>query len=379
MPRTAERLTLPSPAQTLWRRAQQVVHEELQRFGTPRLGGGTTLGARWKHRESSDIDVTIEPAPGGKPIPVASAIMTPGSRLLARLEDLDIGTVKCEILTEAQFHVTFHNPDDDSEIHFGLDIASVGATPRLGHREALVEGSPAVVLSTTQILTGKLHRWGEAALRDAVDFDHAARRDLDGLTFAINTLSNIESEARRQKFRLAAAEFTTTDDPVIRRMHREHRPDQSTLGQGVAETIHGLRYAEVSITVDRGICHFEATTHNKHSIHVQCRENQVDRTFASIGINEYLHATLKDPGEVRNKVRHACRRRWRRHPPMLQEAHAPVRLTNDPNDSGEDSPGGTTRTRVKPGSHPPPPDPGPTPAQGAAAKAQSRSTPRTRG
>ena len=99
MPRTTERLSLPRPAKTLWRRAQHVAHEELQQFGTPRLGGGTTLGARWKHRASSDIDLTIEPAPGGKPIPIASAIMTPGSRLLARLEDLDIGTVQCEVLT----------------------------------------------------------------------------------------------------------------------------------------------------------------------------------------------------------------------------------------------------------------------------------------
>ena len=317
MPSTPERLTLPSPAKTLWRRAQQVIHEELQQFGTPRLGGGTTLGARWGHRESSDIDLTIEPEPGGRPVPVSSAIMTPGSHLLSRLEGLDIGTVKCEILTDAQFHVTFHDPDDESEIRFGLDIASVSATPRLGHRKALVEGSPVLVLSTTQILTGKLHRWGEATLRDAIDFEHAARRDCDSLTFAVNTLSGIEAEARKEKFRLAAAKLATTDDPVIRRMDPEHRPDQSSLGQATADMIHGLRYAEVSITVRTGVCHFEATTHNRRSIHLQCREKQVNETFASCGINEYLHTTLKDPAKVRNEVRHACRRRWRKHAPIL--------------------------------------------------------------
>ena len=308
MPSTPERLTLPSPARTLWRRGNQVIHEELQQFGTPRLGGGTTLGARWGHRESSDIDLAIEPEPGGRAVPVSSAIMTPGSQLLSRLEGLNIGTVKCEILTEAQFHVTFHDPDD-GEIRVGLDVASVSATPRLGHREALVEGTPAVVLSTTQILTGKLHRWGQATLRDAIDFDHAARQDRDSLTFAINTLSSIETEARKQKFRLAAAKFATIDDPVVRRMNPEHRPDQSTLGEATADIINGLRYAEVRITARSGICHFEATTHNKHSIHLRCRENQVDKMFATSGINEYLHTTLKDPGKVRNEVRHACRRR----------------------------------------------------------------------
>ena len=367
MPSTPKSLTLPAPAQTLWRGAQQVIHEELQQFGTPRLGGGTTLGARWEHRESSDIDLTIEPEPGGRPVPVSSAIMTPGSQLLSRLEGLDIGTVRCEILTEAQFHVTFHDPDDDSEIRFGLDVASVSATPRLGHLEALVEGFPAVVLSTTQILTGKLHRWGEATLRDAIDFDHAARRDRDSLTFAVNTLSSIETEARKEKFRLAAGNFATTDDPVIRRMDPEHRPDQSTLGQATADIIHGLRYAEVSITVRSGICHFEATTHNKHPIHLRCRKNQVDKTFATYGIDEYLHTTLKDPGRVRNEVRHACQRTWRRHPPILQEAHAAPPLTNEPGDSGDNAPGGKTRRQMNPGDEPPPPKPGPKPAQGAGA------------
>lgn len=374
---TPEKLTLPAPAQTLWRGAQQVIHEELQQFGTPHLGGGTTLGARWGHRESSDIHLTIEPEPGGRAVPVSSAIMTPGSRLLSRLEGLGLGTVKCEILTEAQFHVTFHDPNNDNEIRFGLDIASVSATPRLGQRRALVEGSPAIVLSTTQILTGKLHRWGEATLRDAIDFDHAARRDrssLNSLTRAVNTLSSIETEARKQKFLLAATKFTTIDDPVIRRMDPEHRPDQSTLGQATADIIHGLRYADVRITARSGICHFEATTHNQHQIHLQCRENQVDTMFATCGIDDYLHMTLKHPGTVRNEVRHACRRPWRNHPPILQQTH-PARASTTTSSTT------TEKTRIgapspiptiAPEAGAPEPARGPSPASGYAASLERK-------
>ena len=211
-----------------------------------------------------------------------------------------------------------------------------------------MDGLPAVVLSTTQILTGKLHRWGEAALRDAIDFNHAARRDRDSLTFAVNTLSSIETEARKQKFRLAAGRFATTDDPLIRRMDRKHQPALSTLGQAAADTIHGLRYAEVGITVQSGVCHFEATTHSKHSIHLRCRENQVDMTFATFGINEYLHTTLKDPGKVQNEVRHACRHTWRKHPPILRETHAAPPLTNEPDESGDDAPGGKNANADEP-------------------------------
>ena len=90
-------------------------------------------------------------------------------------------------------------------------------------------------------------------------------------------------------------------------MEPEHRPDQSTLGEATARIIHGLRYADVSITARGGTCHFEATTHNQHEIHLQCRENEIDTMFATCGIDEYLHATLQHPGKVRRQVRHACR------------------------------------------------------------------------
>ena len=322
---THENLTLPAPTRTLWRRARQVIQDELQQFGTPYLGGATTLGARWGHRENADIELVIEPEPGRRPVPVSVAILTPGSRFLSRLEGLGVGTVKCEILGEAQFHVTFHDPDNDEKEHFGLWVASASATPRLGQRTALVEGSPTVVLSTTQILTGKLHRLGEASLRDAIDFEEAARRSretLDSLTLAVNTLSSIETAARKQKFRLATAAFARIDDPVIRRMERAHRPDQSTLGEATAQMIHGLRYAEVSIAARGGICHFEATTHNQHQIHVQCRENEIDTMFATCGIDEYLHATLQDPDKIRDQVRRACGRTGRNHPPILQKTHS---------------------------------------------------------
>ena len=63
---------------------------------------------------------------------------------------------------------------------------------------------------------------------------------------------------------------------------------------------------------------------------VFCRGNQVDETFATFGIDEYLQTTLKDPGKVRNEVRQACRHTGRKHPPILQETlAAPPRTGSD--------------------------------------------------
>lgn len=156
-------------------------------------------------------------------------------------------------------------------------------------------------------------------------------------------MSSIETEARKQKFLLAAAKFTTIDDPIMRRMKPEHRPDQSTLGEATAKVIRGLRYAEVSITSRSGICHFEATTHNQHQIQFQCRENQVETMFATCGIDDYLHATLEHPGTIQNQVRHACRRTWRNHPPILEKTHSATVWTDDRKAPDPPDPPGSAR------------------------------------
>ena len=57
---------LPSPARELWREHGGVLLEHLGRLTAGargqeawRLGGGTMLAARWRHRQSSDIDIAI--------------------------------------------------------------------------------------------------------------------------------------------------------------------------------------------------------------------------------------------------------------------------------------------------------------------------------
>ena len=64
-----EQLKLPEPASGLWKRIRTTVHElggrrrpdqEIE----PHIGGGTTLAARWGHRTSTDIDITLPGDPG---------------------------------------------------------------------------------------------------------------------------------------------------------------------------------------------------------------------------------------------------------------------------------------------------------------------------
>ena len=59
---SAERLQLPEPAGALWTRIREPLKRALASRGAPtelKLGGGTVLAARWKHRRSRDIDVVV--------------------------------------------------------------------------------------------------------------------------------------------------------------------------------------------------------------------------------------------------------------------------------------------------------------------------------
>ena len=54
-------LELPEPANKLWRKTRDTIGDLGlgERAVKTRLGGGTILAARWKHRISTDIDVQI--------------------------------------------------------------------------------------------------------------------------------------------------------------------------------------------------------------------------------------------------------------------------------------------------------------------------------
>ena len=55
-----EAVGLPEPARDIWLRTINAVQAALRETGTPRLGGGTLLAARWQHRKSLDIDLSFE-------------------------------------------------------------------------------------------------------------------------------------------------------------------------------------------------------------------------------------------------------------------------------------------------------------------------------
>ena len=57
----APELQLPAAAAELWAMVRDVVDDAMTSLGDApyRIGGGTILAARWEHRESFDVDLTL--------------------------------------------------------------------------------------------------------------------------------------------------------------------------------------------------------------------------------------------------------------------------------------------------------------------------------
>ena len=292
-----EKLGLPEPARSLWLKTHALIEETFRRTGQCRLGGGTLLSARWKHRLSLDIDLTIEPA-GRNPQTIEHLLdeQSPFRRAIAGL-----GAGKPT--TKSPYHI---------RVPFGesvLDIAILDAQPNLGERRATVDGKPAVVLSTTQILAGKLTRSGDLLHRDAFDIRHASRVDKQSLAEAVNRIHprdmrNIISLWNRVEQRWAA-----WAPSQLRNLTPKHAYDAATLATETASALRNALYRHVRITTHGREGNFHAKTADDTSVDIRFTRRTLARDFSEHGINEYL--AHQNPGfgeeDIFNDIKKACR------------------------------------------------------------------------
>ena len=168
-------MTLPEPARRLWLAYGAIEEHVLALSRGPheiRLGGGSVLAARWKHRTSYDIDLTLSPEARTTRLTAEN-----NPALDAALRALG-GTPEHE---PPNYRVKFEAG--------WIDIATLEPTPAKGAAATAVHGKTVRVLSTTQILRGKLERGTRSPVRDVFDFITARATDRGGLAAAVNCLA----------------------------------------------------------------------------------------------------------------------------------------------------------------------------------------------
>lgn len=175
-----ERLRLPAPADSLWRLTAGRLHEAMEHLpaGRPvfRLGGGTMLAARWSHRRSTDIDLTV---PDGTNM--AEARRLHGHEIREAMTAAGAGRVA---LTEKHFVFEFTLGK--------VEITEADPRPGVGTERVACDGFPIDGMSTTQILRGKLERSlkHEPPARDLLDVAVAREVDPAALEAAVNMLGH---------------------------------------------------------------------------------------------------------------------------------------------------------------------------------------------
>ena len=291
-----EELTLPRPALTLWRRTRDTLLAARSGLDDKtdgwRLGGGTLLAARWSHRASTDIDLTVAQASE------RDVLLAENGRWLH--EELQkIGGEPVEVY------------DRVCKVQFAegrLDLARMDPTPRRGHETARVDGVDLTVLSTCQVLTGKLRGRGiESPVRDLYDVVAASKHDPLGLARAVNTLAPLELESIVARWAIAEKLYQAAAQDEIRPLSQDLLVGPKTIVEAAIASMRRSRYEHVAISCVDDHAGIETRTFGGVEHSVAATAGSLEDVFEASGTNAYLHGHGSSPERIRERVVEAMR------------------------------------------------------------------------
>ena len=249
------------------------------------------LAARWHHRESADLDLTVN---AGAAIPALFA--GPDNEFEA------------EIGRRGGYAITFDRDRCTARFSTGkLDLCALDPTPGEGHADALVDGEPSVVLNNAQILCGKLQRATRSPVRDVFDVVVAEKLDPQALVIAANTRTARELEAIAAAWQMSNSVFTYNAPLDLNGVEPEFAGDLTRLGHAAAAALTGARYERVRMYTDRDVGFVETRTRSGVERKITVEPTRIDGAFEANGLNHYLPQTGARPVHIRDRMRAACR------------------------------------------------------------------------
>ena len=266
-------MKLPPAAGAAWRAHREALRRIARDESQPSrllLTGGSVLAGEWEHRESIDIDLLL---------PERRSIddLGPGRRL-----DLEAATGGA-IIRQTRYRITARTPEGV------LDVTAMKPELEGCEREIEVEGATQTVLSTAQILRGKLARIKKALPRDAFDLITAARAAPAALEIAVNALSPQQRRAAKTHLRDSNEEIAITAGETLAGVPRQYETPTETMGIDAAEALRQHEYTRVQIYKTRnGI---SVLTLGRHGTpRVTSSTGDASRALRDSGIGEYLEA-----------------------------------------------------------------------------------------
>ena len=273
-----DRLTLPEPAASLWRRAAPALERALGQTERPparwSIGGGTILARRWGHRESTDIDLTV---------PAGTGIHTLDDRAGGTLEADMTAAGAADVFTgRARHRIVFESGS--------IDIAEMDARPSAGGETVVIDGHEVTVKSTTQILRGKLERAlrEESPVRDLFDVAVAHHADPDALAEAANMLGEDEIRQVRTHWRMNAYGLRQEAGAKLTSVNPEYEAERRDPVGQAAERLGDALYLAVRIHATEGGLTIETRTRGRSPRTVRTCYDEAPNVLERTGIGEFL-------------------------------------------------------------------------------------------
>ena len=317
-----DRLTLPEPAASLWRRAAPALQRALRQTERPpprwSIGGGTILARRWGHRESTDIDLTV---------PVGTGIHTLDDRVGGTLEADMTAAGAADVSTGKTRHLVVFERGS-------IDIAEMDARPAAGGETAVIDGHEVTVKSTTQILRGKLERAlrHESPVRDLFDVAVAHHADPDALAEAANMLGEDEIRQVRMHWRMNAHSLQQEAGAKLTSVNPEYEAERRDPVGSAIERIGDALYLAVRIRASEGGLTIDTRTRGRSPRTIRTRCDEAPHALERTGMGEFLNQHVAGGRARVTEAAEAARTRpgtdttvvdWQR-PPAVQGGHGEV-------------------------------------------------------
>ena len=291
----AEDLTLPEPARSLLSRTRGI----LDTYVTPRtpdrsgwiIGGGTILAARWRHRESRDIDLLVHPRTETRFLQPATA-----PELHRRLEATGARKISFGRFSQILFA--------ESKI----EMLAAEPQPRIGHRRALVDGKEATTLTSSQILTGKFaNRSLNPPVRDLYDFAVAGTSAPQALMVAVNALAGNDIRWRLVSWEMEREKFAEEGPLELHGVPLQYEAIRADPTHYASQAVMAAVYQHVRLHVQGGEAVVETRAQLARDTRTCDRPDDLANWFEQDGINALLSAAGIDPERIRDETGSAMR------------------------------------------------------------------------
>ena len=278
-----EMLELPEPARTLFRKTRAALETHVSAHAADgagyKLGGGTILAARWKHRRSNDIDVLFHP---------------------------DTKTSHFEAELGKALEAAGGTPlgwGEWSRIEFGenhLDLLKGEPTPAVGHKPASIDGKPATVLTNVQILNGKLaYRALDPPTRDVYDIAVCGIEDPESLEIVLNGVYQSKLDATILGWKMSEGKHAENGAEQILDVPARLEPVRKNPAQYAIRVAENALYSRLVIDCERGRAHVRTTCIEAERTRTYSGIEALERGFEIVGINHFLRAQGENAEQIR--------------------------------------------------------------------------------